>query len=139
MKSGAAATLGRLLGREQWYERVGSMPTSNRHGLAVMAAVSGVASDVGVRYESLGDEEGSVVTLGCGDKQLLEEFCQDLDAVAIGLEWVGPIRVSSPLVRDTQALMRVSDLRRTHSACQRPRACFLKAFAARTRAPFMRI
>lgn len=78
------------------------MPTSNRHGLAVMAAVSGVASDVGVRYESLGDEEGSVVTLGCGDKRLLEEFCQDLDAVAIGLEWVGPIRVSSPLVRDTQ-------------------------------------
>lgn len=103
MKSArAAATLGRLLGREQWYERVGSMPTSNRHGLAVMAAVSGVASDVGVRYESLGDEEGSVVTFGCGDKQLLEEFCQDLDAVAIGLEWVGPIRVSSPLVRDTQ-------------------------------------
>lgn len=103
MKSArAAATLGRLLGREQWYERVGSMPTSNRHGLAVMAAVSGVASDVGVRYESLGDEEGSVVTFGCGDKQLLEEFCQDLDAVATGLEWVGPIRVSSPLVRDTQ-------------------------------------
>lgn len=99
----AAATLRRLLGREQWYERVGSMPTSNRHGLAVMAAVSGVASDVGVRYDTLGNEEGSVVTLGCGDKQLLEEFCQDLDAVDIGLEWVGPTRVSSPLVRDTQA------------------------------------
>lgn len=104
MKSArAAATLGRLLGPGQWYERVGSMPTSNRYGLAVMAAVSGVASDVGVRYDSLGNEEGSVVTLGCGDKQLLEEFCQDLDAVDIGLEWVGPIRVSSPLIRDTQA------------------------------------
>ncbi len=66
------------------------MPTSNRHGLAVMVAVSGVATDVGVRCDSLGDEEETVVTLGCGDKQLLEEFCQDLDAVAIGLEWVGP-------------------------------------------------
>jgi len=78
------------------------MPTSNRHGLAVMAAVAGVAFDVGVRYDSLGDEERSVVTLGWGDKQLLDEFCQDLDAVGIGLEWVGPIRVSSPLARDTQ-------------------------------------
>lgn len=75
------------------------MPTSNRHGLAVMAAVSGVATDVGVRRDSLGDEEETVVTLGCGDKQLLEEFCQDLDAVDNGLEWVGPIRVSSPLLR----------------------------------------
>lgn len=94
-----AATVRRLLARDRWYERVGSMPTSNRHGLAVMAAVSGVAADMGVRYDSLGDEEGTVVTLGCGDKQLLEEFCQDLDAVDIGLEWVGPIRVSSPLLR----------------------------------------
>lgn len=97
-----AATVRRLLGRDRWYERVGSMPISNRHGLVVMAAVSGVATDVAVRYDLLGDDAGSVVTLGCGDKQLLEEFCQDLDAVDIGLEWVGPIRVSSPRVRDTQ-------------------------------------
>jgi hypothetical protein len=96
-----AATVRRRLGRERWYDRVGSMPTSNRHGLAVMAAVSGVATDVAVRYDSLGEDAGSVVTLGCGDKQLLEDFCQDLDAVDIGLEWVGPIRVSPPLFRDT--------------------------------------
>lgn len=40
-----------------------------------MAAVSGVDTDVGVHYDSLGDEEGSVVTIGCGDKRLLQEFC----------------------------------------------------------------
>ncbi|EON24278.1 hypothetical protein CF8_1722 [Nocardioides sp. CF8] len=67
-----------------------------------MAAVSGVATDVAARYDSLGEDVGSVVTLGCGDKQLLEDFCQDLDAVDIGLEWVGPIRVSPPLFRDTR-------------------------------------
>lgn len=40
-----------------------------------MVAVSGVATDVRVRCDSLGDGEETVVTLGCGDKQLLEEFC----------------------------------------------------------------
>ena len=78
------------------------MPTSNRPGLVVMVAVSGVGTDVAVCYESLGEDVGTVVTLGCADKQLLEEFCQDLDVVDIGLGWVGPIRVSSPLVRDTR-------------------------------------
>lgn len=78
------------------------MPTANRPGLVVMVAVSGVATEVAVRTDSLGAEVGLVVTLGCGDKPLLEEFCQDLDAVAIGLEWVGPIRVGSPSVRHTQ-------------------------------------
>jgi len=89
MGARTAATVRRLLGRERWYDRVGSMPTSNRHGLAAMAAVSGVATDVAVRYDSLGEDAGSVVTLGCGDKQLLKDFCEDLDAVDIGLEWVG--------------------------------------------------
>jgi len=98
MGARTAATVRRLLGRERWYERVGSMPTSNRPGLVVMVAASGVATDVTVRYDSMGDDVGFVVTLGCGDKQLLEEFCQDLDAVDIGLEWAGPIRVS-PLGR----------------------------------------
>ena len=119
--------LRRLFGRERWYERVGSMPASNRYGLAVMAAVSGVATDVGVRYNSLGDEEGSVVTLGCGDEQLLEEFCQDLEAVDIGLEWVGPIRVRSPLVRDTQgadalvaAAARLAEAEAAQSAGREP-------------------
>jgi len=99
--------LRRLLGRERWYERVGSMPTSNRPGLVVMVATSGVATDVTVRYDSMGDDVGFVVTLGCGDKHLLEEFCQDLDAVDLGLEWAGPIRVSplgSGATRGAEAL-----------------------------------
>jgi hypothetical protein len=78
------------------------MPTSNRPGLVVMVAASGVATEVAVRYDAMGDEGGFVVTLGCYDKQLLEEFCQDLGVVDIGLDWAGPIRVSSPLLRATR-------------------------------------
>jgi hypothetical protein len=84
--------LRRFLNRNRWYERVGALPTSNTHGLVVMVAASGVASDVAVRYNSLGGEGGYLVTLGCANKQLLDQFCQDLDAVDIGLEWGGPIR-----------------------------------------------
>lgn len=65
------------------------MPTSNRHALVVMAAISGVATNVAVRYDSLGEDVGTVVTLGCADKQLLDDFCQDLDAVDIGSNWWG--------------------------------------------------
>mgnify|MGYP000986080275 CR=1 FL=1 len=43
-----------------------------------------------------------MVTLGCADKQLLDDFCQDLDAVDIGLRWVEPIPFNSPLVRNTR-------------------------------------
>jgi hypothetical protein len=70
-----------------WYERLDALPTKNRHGLVVMVAVSGVASDVGVSCDPLGDEVGYLVTLGCAGK-LLEQFGPDLDAVDIRLEWV---------------------------------------------------
>jgi len=127
MGARTAATVRRLLGRERWYERVGSMPTSNRPGLVVMLAVSGVASDVAVRYNALGEDAGFVVTLGCGDKQMLEDFCQDLAAVDLGLEWVGPIRVGQPLFRDTwraealaMAAERLADVEAAQAAGREP-------------------
>jgi len=119
--------LRRLFARDRWYERVGSMPTRNRHGLVVMLAASGVATDVAVRYDAMGEDSGFVVTLGCGDKHLLEEFCQDLDAVDIGLEWVGPIRVSPPLFRGTlgaealaAAAERLADVEAAQAAGREP-------------------
>lgn len=67
---------------------MGALPAKNRHGLVVMVAVSGVAIDVGVSCDPLGDEVGYVLTLGCADKPLLEQFGPDVDAVDIGPEWV---------------------------------------------------
>lgn len=94
------AALKQLLHGNRWYERVGGLPASDQPGLLAMLAASGASGRVTANYLPLGDDVGLLVTLGCADRQILERFCDEVDAVDLAVEW-RPFRATSPQLRDT--------------------------------------
>jgi hypothetical protein len=120
------AALKHLLHGRRWYERVGGLPTSERPGLLVMLAASGASGRISANYLPLGDDVGLLVTLGCADQRVLGEFCDEVDAVDLAVEW-RPIRATSPLLRDTtgrvalrEATRRLADAEEAIAAGRKP-------------------